>query len=109
MARTPTAYWDYIRVEELLSLQSGLEPDASKLANDEVMFITIHQIDELWMRLVLRELVAAGEVGALTESHFATADSQQLRDFAAFTAVRLAREVAAERPLPAPWRAAPGC
>ncbi len=46
----------------------------------------------------LRELVAAGEVGALTESHFATAYTQQLRDFAAFTAVRLAREVAAARP-----------
>lgn len=46
----------------------------------------------------LRELVAAGKVGALTEGHFATAYTQQLRDFAALTAIRLAREVAAQRP-----------
>ena len=57
MKRRPTAYWDYIKVEELLSLQGGLEPTDASLANDEVMFITVHQIDELWFKLVLRELV----------------------------------------------------
>jgi tryptophan 2,3-dioxygenase len=57
--RKPTAYWEYIKVEELLSLQGGLEPDDRSLSNDEVMFITIHQIEELWMKLVLRELVSA--------------------------------------------------
>lgn len=46
----------------------------------------------------LRELVAERKVGALTESHFSTAYTQQLRDFAAITAVKLAREVAAQRP-----------
>ena len=56
--RKPTAYWDYIKVEELLRLQGGLEPDDSSLSNDEVLFITVHQIDELWFKLVLRELVA---------------------------------------------------
>ncbi|MBP6845041.1 MAG: tryptophan 2,3-dioxygenase [Kofleriaceae bacterium] len=108
MARTPTAYWDYIRVEELLSLQSGLEPDASKLANDEVMFITIHQIDELWMRLVLRELVAArdlfvkvpvpeqalasavrgidrmSQILGLIADHFALMETMTTRDYLAF-------------------------
>lgn len=108
MARTPTAYWDYIRVEELLSLQSGLEPDASKLANDEVMFITIHQIDELWMRLVLRELVAArdlfvkvpvpeqalasavrgidrmSQILGLIANHFALMETMTTRDYLAF-------------------------
>ncbi|MFO0601847.1 MAG: tryptophan 2,3-dioxygenase family protein [Polyangiales bacterium] len=62
MARRPTAYWEYIKVEEILSLQGGLEPDDRGLANDEVMFITIHQIDELWMKLLLRELVAARDL-----------------------------------------------
>jgi tryptophan 2,3-dioxygenase len=57
-AGKPTAYWDYIKVEELLALQGGLEPTDEQLSNDEVMFITIHQIDELWFKLVLRELVA---------------------------------------------------
>jgi glycine/betaine/sarcosine/D-proline reductase family selenoprotein B len=46
----------------------------------------------------LRELVAAGRVGGLTERHFSTGYTAQLRDFAALTAVRLAQEVAAERP-----------
>jgi tryptophan 2,3-dioxygenase len=54
----PTAYWDYIKVEELLSLQSGLAPTDRDLANDEVMFITVHQIDELWFKLILREMVS---------------------------------------------------
>jgi tryptophan 2,3-dioxygenase len=57
MSRSPTTYWDYIKVEQLLALQSGLEPDDHDLANDEVMFITVHQIDELWFKLILRELV----------------------------------------------------
>lgn len=57
MGRAPT-YWDYIGVEQLLSLQTGLADDDAKLANDEVLFITVHQIDELWFKLLLRELVA---------------------------------------------------
>lgn len=57
MTRRPTAYWDYIKVEELLSLQGGLEKTDDGLMNDEVLFITVHQIDELWFKLVLRELV----------------------------------------------------
>ena len=64
MSRKPTAYWDYIRVEELLSLQGGLEDDDAGLANDEVMFITIHQIDELWFKLALRELVSVRDLFA---------------------------------------------
>ena len=48
-------YWDYINVEGLLSLQTGLrqegEPD-----DDEVLFIVVHQIYELWFKLLLREL-----------------------------------------------------
>ncbi len=57
MPAKPTTYWDYIKVEPLLSLQAGLEADESALSNDEVLFITVHQIDELWFKLILRELV----------------------------------------------------
>jgi tryptophan 2,3-dioxygenase len=60
----PTTYWDYIRVEELLSLQGGLEKDDADLTNDEVMFITIHQIDELWFKLAIRELVSVRDTFA---------------------------------------------
>ena len=54
-ARRPN-YWEYIRVEELLALQGGLEGEESELSNDEVLFITVHQVYELWFKLVLREL-----------------------------------------------------
>ena len=53
---TPPNYWDYIRVEELLALQRGLEGDEDALTNDEVLFITAHQVFELWFKLILREL-----------------------------------------------------
>lgn len=49
-------YWDYLQVERLLSLQGGLEGDESLLATDELHFIVVHQVYELWFKLVLREL-----------------------------------------------------
>jgi tryptophan 2,3-dioxygenase len=52
-----TVYWDYIKIEELLALQGGIADTDAELANDEVMFIIIHQIDELWFKLAIRELV----------------------------------------------------
>ncbi|MFN0242313.1 MAG: tryptophan 2,3-dioxygenase family protein [Planctomycetota bacterium] len=58
----PANYWDYIRVEDLLGLQQGLEADESKLANEEVMFITVHQVFELWFKLVLREIRSARDL-----------------------------------------------
>jgi len=57
-----TNYWDYIKVEELLRLQGGLEDDDSRLENDEVLFITVHQVYELWFKLVLRELRTARDL-----------------------------------------------
>ena len=53
----PTSYWDYVKTEELLALQNGLDETDETLNNDEVLFIVIHQIDELWFKLLLRELV----------------------------------------------------
>ena len=55
-------YWNYIRVEELLSLQGGTSGDESKLTNDEVLFITVHQVYELWFKLALREIVSARDI-----------------------------------------------
>ena len=58
----PTNYWDYIKVEDLLGLQSGLERSDEQLANDEVLFITVHQVFELWFKLVLREMKSARDL-----------------------------------------------
>ncbi len=52
-----TTYWDYIRVDDLLRLQNGLEDDDAKISNHEVLFITVHQVYELWFKVVLRELI----------------------------------------------------
>jgi tryptophan 2,3-dioxygenase len=62
--RRPTTYWDYIKVEELVSLQPGIAASDAELANDEVLFIVVHQIDELWMKLALRELIAVRDLFA---------------------------------------------
>ncbi len=51
-----TNYWDYIRVEDLLKLQGGLDDDESKLDDGEVLFIAVHQVYELWFKLILRNL-----------------------------------------------------
>jgi len=58
----PVNYWDYIRVEELLDLQGGVDHDEGPLSNDEVLFITVHQVFELWFKLILRELRSARDL-----------------------------------------------
>ena len=55
-------YWEYIRVEELLSLQKGFDGDEGAVGNDECLFIVVHQIYELWFKLILRELTAVRNV-----------------------------------------------
>src|SRR5687768_4958960 len=62
MARPATTYWDYIQVERLLALQGGLDQDETGLANDEVLFITVHQVFELWFKLIHRELRSARDL-----------------------------------------------
>jgi tryptophan 2,3-dioxygenase len=60
----PANYWEYIQVERLLALQSGIAANEAELGDDEVRFIVIHQIDELWFKLVLRELATARDLFA---------------------------------------------
>jgi tryptophan 2,3-dioxygenase len=55
---TPPAvtYWDYLRLPELLGLQGGLEGNDAEISEDELHFIVVHQVFELWFKLMLREL-----------------------------------------------------
>jgi len=48
------SYGDYLRLDTLLAAQHTLSQEP-----DELLFITIHQVQELWMKLLLRELDAA--------------------------------------------------
>lgn len=62
MKAEPTSYWDYIRVEELLSLQQGLAASDDDLENEEILFITVHQVYELWFKVVIRDLQSARDL-----------------------------------------------
>ncbi len=108
MPSVPPAYWEYIRVESLLSLQRGIADDEVDLTNDEVTFIVVHQIDELWFKLVLREMVLVRDLFASTHvpeqalasavrgirrmetivgqlaAHFALMETMTTRDYLAF-------------------------
>ena len=103
-----TNYWDYIRVGDLLRLQEGIEGDEARLADDEVVFIVVHQVYELWFKLVLRQLGSARDVLAqdvvpeesiatvcsgldrcvrilrVAVQHFEVVESIQTRDYLAF-------------------------
>ena len=48
-------YWEYLGLDQLLSLQDGL-PDGEEPSADELHFIIVHQVFELWFKLVLKEL-----------------------------------------------------
>ncbi len=64
MAGGPT-YWDYLRLDRLLTLQGGLEESADVLLPDELLFVVTHQAYELWFSVALRSLrIARDALGA---------------------------------------------
>ncbi len=54
MKRLAKSYADYLRIPELMRLQRTLSG-----AHDELQFIVVHQVFELWFKLTLHELDAA--------------------------------------------------
>jgi tryptophan 2,3-dioxygenase len=52
----PLSYNKYLRVPELIGLQSCLSSPAQ---HDELLFITVHQAYELWFKQILHEIDAA--------------------------------------------------
>ena len=61
----PVTYSSYLKIEELLSLQQPLSDGPE---HDEMLFIVIHQVYELWFKETLHELdylqklLAAGDL-----------------------------------------------
>lgn len=53
MADEKLSYSSYLKVEELLGLQNPL---SQPIAHDELLFISIHQVYELWFKVILFEL-----------------------------------------------------
>jgi len=52
--RPPSEYEKYLRVPELLALQ---KPGEIRAHHDELLFQIVHQVEELWMKLALEEVV----------------------------------------------------
>src|SRR5437016_12924645 len=69
----PLSYNKYLRVSELIDLQSCLSTPAQ---HDELLFITVHQAYELWFKQILHEIDAAI---ALMKEDRATEAAQALR------------------------------
>jgi tryptophan 2,3-dioxygenase len=60
------SYDEYLHLDDLLALQ---RPLAEPPAHDELMFIMVHQVYQLWFRLLLPELTAARDAMIVGEVH----------------------------------------
>ncbi|MDQ0483196.1 tryptophan 2,3-dioxygenase [Guptibacillus hwajinpoensis] len=59
-------YGEYLNLDQILSSQNRLSDH-----HDEMLFIIIHQVSELWMKLILHEL--RGAIEAIKENELSTA------------------------------------
>jgi len=66
MSDAATTYASYLRVDELLSLQ---HPRSAGPEHDEMLFIIIHQVYELWFKELLHELDHVMRLLEQDESH----------------------------------------
>lgn len=64
-ADTGVTYSNYLKVDELLDLQ---QPKSTPEHPDELQFIVVHQVSELWFKLILHDLDRV--VQALTRDEF---------------------------------------
>ncbi|MHA2502004.1 MAG: tryptophan 2,3-dioxygenase family protein [Candidatus Kariarchaeaceae archaeon] len=55
-------YWQYLELENLLKLQGGITGNESDVSEDELHFIIVHQVFELWFKLAIRELRLARDI-----------------------------------------------
>ncbi len=60
------SYISYLKVDELLTLQQPLSDGPE---HDELLFITIHQVYELWFKQILHEVAAAQRSLAAGDTH----------------------------------------
>jgi len=75
----PQYYQDYLGLEKILKSQHLISKEYGKPAHDEMLFIVIHQIYELWFKQILFELDSVLEIFCkedVQESHIGTAVSR---------------------------------
>ena len=56
------SYGEYLRINALLDQQRPRSSEGGHVAHDELLFITIHQVYELWFKLLLHELTTVRDV-----------------------------------------------
>jgi tryptophan 2,3-dioxygenase len=56
MSIDPKSYAGYLQLETLLNCQHPKSDEVGRPAHDELLFITVHQVYELWFKQVLYEL-----------------------------------------------------
>ena len=54
----PVYYHDYLRLDDLLAAQRPVSTQLGDEAHDELLFIVVHQVYELWFKQILHELGA---------------------------------------------------
>jgi tryptophan 2,3-dioxygenase len=54
--KSPVYYGDYLDLDDLLSCQRPLSGEDGDAAHDEMLFIVVHQVHELWFKQILHEL-----------------------------------------------------
>jgi tryptophan 2,3-dioxygenase len=69
-------YTSYLRLPELLDQQ---RPESDPPAHDELLFITIHQVYELWFKVILNELTDARDHMLAGESYLPRVRLQRCR------------------------------
>ena len=55
-------YHDYLQVDKLLDAQKLESKIQGKPAHDEMLFIIVHQVYELWFKLILTEIESVLEI-----------------------------------------------
>ncbi len=62
MKYPPAYYADYLHLDKILSAQSPRSAEFGQPAHDELLFITVHQVFELWFKQILHELDSVREM-----------------------------------------------
>ncbi len=60
--RKPLYYWDYLRLDQILTAQAPESANRGSAAHDETLFIIVHQAFELWFKQILHELAAITDI-----------------------------------------------
>ena len=78
----PQYYQDYLELETILNSQKLKSDEYGDRAHDEMLFVIIHQVYELWFKQILFELDSVLEIfrkKEINESHIGTAVSRLSR------------------------------